>query len=768
MGNPHPYDVLINQRGYLLARQEQLERGGRAWQVTSQGASIARQGTAEQRFGNQPATIELPIVWESAHLGYGDERQRQQDGRYHYAVDVDARFPEMVIPGPYVNIVDTGLSTNITSFAEFDGALYFLAGRYVKTLGENGTISASLDLGSNKAGYNLAVFNNCLYVGQGFGSGDYLYRRTDGDGGTWSEDGDVQAGYLLALRDRLYAQVSSREIAWITGDDDPFDAGLWSAAYPVGESTAPITGLTGIGEQCYVAKSDGLYAVDSDGIIGELAPELRAYRSAGTGKHVAAWHGSIWMPHIRGLLEYRSLGDSGHLIRSVGPARDSLSENPVRGTITALAGDDRWLYAALYNNTDTYILAGREAQSGEETLGRLIWHPLAKLAGVKCEALYISGLWDNPRLFIGAGPNLAYIILPRWTDNPLSDSNCRFARSGRIYYSAHDSHVPATFKLYKSLEVEVEGADSDNYVDVYYRVDGADWAFAGRADREGVTTLELDPYGVAGKTLEVRINFTLADNTRSLRLRRVVARGAERPQLIDVITAVIRCADRLALNNGAHDSRTGAEILRELWALPGLNQSVTLVDTIGSERQVLVQSPIDERETAQQAGQSREVLATVRMSLFSTQETASPWTTVRFNIAVPDAEMDIPLAIPWNVGGTALSAYQTVNYPGTAPSYPKIKVTGPITNFILTNETTGEKLDLTGATIAAGDYYIIDMHRSVKICVDSSGVDRSGELSVDSDLATFRLTPGANLFHLLGSNITNATAVQLEYVVREA
>jgi len=768
VAKPNPYDIILAGKGYMLARSEQLGRGGRAWQVTSQGASIARQTERESRYGNQPPNIELPVVWSTAHLGYGDERQ-VQEGRYHYAVGVDARFPEMLIPGPYVTVVSTGLSENVTRFAEIGGKLLFLAGRYVKEFASNDGINAERDLTAGKAGVDMEVFNDCLYVGMAFGAGDFIHKRTAA--GAWSQDNDVQAGYMTVAKDRLCAQVSVRKVSWVQGDDDPMDLTKWGGSYTVGESTSAITTLGALEDLLYIGKQDGLYAMDEDGIAPALTPELRAYRHADNCRNLRPWHGTVWVPHLRGLLEYRSMGEQGNVVRSAQPARDCLSENPVRGRITALAGDDRWLYAALYNGTDTYLLAGRETTEQEAPLGRLIWHPLAKVAGKRCDAMHISGLWTNPtnpRLFLGAGADVAYIILPRDTDNPLADANCLFATSGHLCYSSNDSGVPATTKLYKSIEIDVEDADAYDYVEAFYRVDASGWTNAGRAATPGVTTFELDPYGIAGKTLEVRLNLVLASNTGRVKVRPVVARAAERPKTVDVITAVIRCSDGLRRNDGSPERRTGAEMLAELWALPSLGQSVPLVDVVGGKRQVLVQAPIDEREIEAESKKNPEVLATVAMTVFSTQPTASAWTVVQFALGGVSQTLQVPVEVPVFVGSTTLDHYQVVSYPGTAPTYPVLKFTGPVTDLVITSLRTGEVLDFTGSSIASGDYRLIDLHRATKVIVDSTGGDRSGELVAGSDLETFHLDPGDNEFHLQGSGIDEESAGELRYILKEA
>ena len=66
------YDILINGRGYMLARQEQMGRGARAWSSETMGSSIARAGEiafGEPRIIVGGADQAVEIVLLCAHPG---------------------------------------------------------------------------------------------------------------------------------------------------------------------------------------------------------------------------------------------------------------------------------------------------------------------------------------------------------------------------------------------------------------------------------------------------------------------------------------------------------------------------------------------------------------------------------------------------------------------------------------------------------------------------------------------------------------------------
>jgi hypothetical protein len=619
MRAPSTGDVLIDGKPYLLARREQLGRGGRAWQVETVGASIAQQTPTEVRYGNQPATIEAPMVFKTAHKGYGDA-QVQTDGRYHYTVNMDARFPGMVIPGPAVTTLEVGGSAHVNGFFEMDGLLFCIAGRYCKAIEADNDVVLAKDFGAGKVATDCAVYNGTAYVGMGYS--EAFWKRTSNATPTngWGQASGLYMGHITPFTDRLWASVTASTVKSTAAD--PTVASNWTAAYSVGDPAREITSLAELGDLLYIGKQNGLFTLGSDGIAHMATPELRSVVSGNNCVNVTPWHGSLWCPHVRGLLNYRSLGEQGFAVTPATPGSWVTDDNPVRGRVTALAGDNRWLYAALLTpDGDTYILAGREAFEGEQ--GPLVWHPLAMLDDVECRAMHISGLWTNPRLFFGMDEDCGYIILPRNGENPTQDTSCAYATSGSIYYPAHSWYAPTTPKLFKSVEIQSRNLATTRYVDVYYRVDDSlAWTLAGRAQHSPRAVVSLGTTGVAGAALELRLDCVQSAGSAPLEILAVVVRGAERPQTIKVITATVRCADNLQLQN-RRERRTGAEILRDLEALASANRAVQMVDPLGTKRWVIVLPPVGEQESEQDGASAPEMLAQVRMAVFESETTVS-------------------------------------------------------------------------------------------------------------------------------------------------
>jgi hypothetical protein len=137
----------------------------------------------------------------------------------------------------------------------------------------------------------------------------------------------------------------------------------------------------------------------------------------------------------------------------------------------------------------------------------------------------------------------------------------------------------------------------------------------------------------------------------------------------------------------------------------------------------------------------------------------------------PD-KYEVPTVVPYQIGAGVIDRSKTIVYPGSWGSFPTIRITGPITDPTIANETTGETLDFTGTTIAPGDWFAINCGAGLKTVVDSSGVNQISKLTAASDLSTFHLAAapevvdGVNVIAVTGTGIGEPTKVDLSYFVR--
>lgn len=139
---------------------------------------------------------------------------------------------------------------------------------------------------------------------------------------------------------------------------------------------------------------------------------------------------------------------------------------------------------------------------------------------------------------------------------------------------------------------------------------------------------------------------------------------------------------------------------------------------------------------------------------------------------VAGTAMPIPLLIPLTLGSASIAATSTIVYDGSAETYPVITAVGPITNLIITNLSTGQIIDFTGFTIAAGRTYTINLAYGYKTVIDDLGANRYGEVSASSTLATWAIVPdpdatgGVNSISISGTGTTSTSAVTITYYNR--
>ena len=147
-----------------------------------------------------------------------------------------------------------------------------------------------------------------------------------------------------------------------------------------------------------------------------------------------------------------------------------------------------------------------------------------------------------------------------------------------------------------------------------------------------------------------------------------------------------------------------------------------------------------------------------------------------FGVAAGGGSFQVPTAVPTGLGASTINQTLTINYAGTYKEYPQITIYGPITNPKITNVATGKKIDFTGFSLIAGDYYTIDLRYGRKY-VYKNGVTtdiHTGETSTDSNLATFAIeanpiaTDGVNPITVTGTGANSNTQVYLRYFDRYA
>jgi len=135
-------------------------------------------------------------------------------------------------------------------------------------------------------------------------------------------------------------------------------------------------------------------------------------------------------------------------------------------------------------------------------------------------------------------------------------------------------------------------------------------------------------------------------------------------------------------------------------------------------------------------------------------------------------ELVFPADFPIAFFASTFDETDTIEYGGTWLSYPEIIMTGPINNPIITNTTTGEKIELD-YNIAAAEVVTITTEYGNKTISNDDGDNLIGTLTTDSDLATFHIAPdpeapgGDNVIRVQGASADSAvTQMVVKYYTR--
>lgn len=122
-----------------------------------------------------------------------------------------------------------------------------------------------------------------------------------------------------------------------------------------------------------------------------------------------------------------------------------------------------------------------------------------------------------------------------------------------------------------------------------------------------------------------------------------------------------------------------------------------------------------------------------------------------------------PLSFPCSFASTAVSGYIYVTNDGDVDTYPTIRVYGPCDNPVVTNETSGKKVDITQSQ-DDGDYIEIDMEEAtVEFYDQSAGTTTSILAALSADSEFWPLVRGPNTVKVEADAATGGSFVIYYY-----
>ena len=341
----HSPVISLNGQDYQLARQQVLERAGRArsWQVERIRITEKQEPRSDVQQGTLPDEYVITLddwssgVWGdhsappgTAHISDGINHSAH--GRLRVAGRADIPF-----------IDGTNMEGDAAGVIEFNNTQFTLNGRRITNLGG----STDKDFGAGNIIKDAIVHNNELVVGFGGSTKKIETRNTSG---TWTEATDaVYADYFARVESRLWRATATNEVSNIGPTDNPLTLANWSAGITVGDDDTPITDLNGVNERIVVSKETGFHLGDAAAIFPNIFPQLENQRDADNGKNTLVVGSTAYYPHRDGLIKW-TIGEPAEEIglQEVFTTGDpSLTDPVLTGLrITAMVAQGRYLWAA--------------------------------------------------------------------------------------------------------------------------------------------------------------------------------------------------------------------------------------------------------------------------------------------------------------------------------------------------------------------------------------------------------------------------------------
>lgn len=345
----------------------------------------------------------------------------------------------MIMPGPEVTSValPSAPGADLEQFAEQDGHLYATGGQYAyKIASGSGPVTADQDLGASFGAVSLVPFKSSLFVG-GRSSGNIWEKPS---GGAWTNTmvgGGVQRGKLTTVwwntgngnSLRLVGEGAASTALTYVAANPRLDTD-WQAAITIG--SYPIRSMVASRFHAYIGTTGGLFDFGSDGTAPNLTPDIEKMPMDTNGKATLAMDGWIYINGGYTLYRVRAVGQEYAQVQECGWSAQIPKQCPLGGYVTALTKHGRWIWAFVYDGANTWGIKGREAVSGVDRYGPIVWFvaPIY-LAGIKVTAAHASGLVSmNPRLWMATNTSGTRAL--QWAHLPL-DSAYRDLRQARLY-----------------------------------------------------------------------------------------------------------------------------------------------------------------------------------------------------------------------------------------------------------------------------------------------------------------------------------------------
>jgi hypothetical protein len=530
---PWPFDASIDGVGVMLGGRK---KGGGPTLTARKPEDQGNVSPSDFGENAQNPVFGRSQTWRTFHLGMGlsveDEDPTRAEGRYRWAINADCSVASrLAMKGPRITSLSPNVATRdsqvgVTKFFDLANKLYFLNGRYLQRVDDDGSVTTVGDFGVNAWAIDVAVFASNFFPettpvyayiacldksvlltpvphAQGLSASDPEEPGVNplaapppdqageyADMRMWRFDGTTLAQHsnpamtaraLCVIGRDLYRANGINQVSTVDVDSDPWVYTNWRAdnQYLLGDKSSAIVSLVANAVGALVVlKTDGVYSVDQAGEQIRYYPFMRFGQNAGSGFNWGVYMNDLYVRYAESL--YRI--DADFRIEEVGPNRMGTVDGPVKGRTTAFAGHGNFhAYTGMWDaDTDTAFLmkygAHQPNEKGEPERVEA-WHGSLcyPMATNRITTLYATSFRAAPghtRMYVGyRDGTIGFFALPCVPDPAACDQYRYSVEPSWVVLPNWHGGFPSNQKPLRYVAVSGDNLDGDNYATVSFRLD---------------------------------------------------------------------------------------------------------------------------------------------------------------------------------------------------------------------------------------------------------------------------------------------------------
>lgn len=154
-----------------------------------------------------------------------------------------------------VTLSTTSFTMTVASTAGFAAGTLYIGSIAVTFTGATSTTFTGCTIAATSPASTIPAGAQIRQIG-------FINRRTQD--GTWAEDSDVRAKYIVSSAGALWRSTNDYQVSKCPSGSDPFSSTAWGSNFQVGTNEAKITQMGAIGAAPVVFKEDGIYSFNED------------------------------------------------------------------------------------------------------------------------------------------------------------------------------------------------------------------------------------------------------------------------------------------------------------------------------------------------------------------------------------------------------------------------------------------------------------------------------------------------------------------------